>query len=150
MISDILVRYVHFISIILLLAAVLGQYFLLRRQMTRRAIVRVQRLDVVYALSVIGVLATGFAQWFLVGKPAAFYSANPIFHTKVTLFLLVGLISIWPSIFLGKQRKGEETDLVEIPKSLIWCVRIELLLLFLMPLLAVLMAKGFGIPAVVQ
>lgn len=150
MISDILVRYVHFVSVILLMAGVLGQFFLLRRQMTRRAIARVQRLDIVYALSVVGVLASGFAQWFLVGKPSEFYSANPVFHTKVTLFILVGLISIWPSVFLSKQRNGEETELVDVPKSLIWSVRFELLLLFLMPLLAVLMAKGYGIPVVEQ
>jgi len=150
MTSDILIRYFHFVSIILLLAGVLGQHLLLRRQMTRRAIAQVQRLDIVYAISVLGVLATGLAQWFLVGKPAAFYSSNPVFHTKITLFLLVGLISIWPSVFLSKQRKGEETEIVAVPKSLVWCVRIELLLLFVMPLLAVLVAKGIGIPPVLK
>lgn len=148
MITDILVRYLHFVSLILLLAAVLGQHLLLRKQMTRGEIARVQRLDILYAVTVIIVLLTGFAQWLWIGKPAEFYSSNPVFHVKITLFLLVGIISIYPSVFLGKQKKGNPEETIAIPKGLIWCVRIELLLLFLMPLLATLIARGIGIPVV--
>ncbi|MDF1861235.1 MAG: DUF2214 family protein [Verrucomicrobiales bacterium] len=148
MITDILVRYLHFVSLILLLAAVLGQHLLLRKQMTRGEIARVQRLDILYAVTVIIVLLTGFAQWLWIGKPAQFYSSNPVFHVKITLFLLVGVISIYPSVFLGKQKKGDPEETIAIPGGLIWCVRIELLLLFAMPLLATLIARGIGIPVV--
>lgn len=148
MIVDILVRYLHFISLILLMAAVLGQHLLLRKEMTRAEIARVQRLDILYAIMVFGVLGTGFAQWFWVGKPADFYSSNPIFHVKVTLFLIVGVVSAYPSVFFGKNKKGDPGEVVKVPPLLIWSVRIELLLLFLMPLLASLMARGIGIPLV--
>jgi len=148
MITDILVRYLHFLSLILLMAAVLGQYLLLRGKMTRAEIAKVQWLDIVYAIMVVIVLATGFAQWLWIGKPAEFYSSNPVFHTKITLFLFVGIISIYPSVFLGKGKKGTPEEIVDVPKLVIWCVRIELLLLFLMPLLASLIAKGIGIPTV--
>lgn len=148
MIIDILVRYLHFVSLILLLAAVLGQHLLLRKQMTRGEIARVQLLDILYAVTVIIVLLTGFAQWLWIGKPAEFYSSNPVFHMKITLFLLVGIISIYPSVFLGKQKKGDPEESIAVPAGLIWCVRIELLLLFAMPLLATLIARGIGIPVV--
>jgi len=148
MIIDILVRYLHFVSLILLLAAVLGQHLLLRKQMTRGEIARVQRLDILYAVTVIIVLLSGFAQWLWIGKPAQFYSSNPVFHVKITLFLLVGIISIYPSVFLGKQKKGDPEESIAVPAGLIWCVRIELLLLFAMPLLATLIARGIGIPVV--
>ena len=148
MIFDLLVRYLHFVALILLLAAVLGQHLLLRRSVRRARIARAQRLDIVYAVMVGGVLATGFAQWFWVGKPADFYSSNPVMHAKVTLFLLVGVISIYPSVFLGRNQKGDPGDQVSVPAGVIWSVRIELLLLFLMPLLASMMARGIGIPLV--
>lgn len=148
MATEIIIRYVHFISLILLLAAVLGQHLLLKRTMSRGEIAVVQRLDVVYAIMVGLVLLTGFAQWFWVAKPAQFYSSNPVFHVKITLFLIVGVISAYPSIFFGKQRKGDASEAVQIPKSLLWSVRAELLLLFLMPLLANLMARGIGVPLV--
>ena len=146
MIADILIRYLHFISLILLMAAVLGQHLLLKKTMKRSEVALFQRLDIVYAVMVVLVLATGFAQWFWVGKPADFYSGNPVFHVKVTLFLIVGVVSAYPSVFLGKNKKGDPGESVEVPKLVIWSVRIELLLLFLMPLLANLMARGIGIP----
>lgn len=113
--NDILIRYLHFVSLILLMAAVLGQHLLLKREMTRGAISTVQRLDIVYAVTVVVVLVTGFAQWLWVGKPADFYSSNPIFHTKITLFLIVGIVSIYPSVFLGKNRKGDAAEIVAVP-----------------------------------
>ena len=144
---EISIRYLHFISLIALSAAVFAQAFLLRPEMTRREIAQIQRVDILYAVMVVVVLATGFAQWFWVGKPSQFYSSNPIFHAKLTLFLIIGILSAWPSVFLGKQRKGDSEETIEVPKSVTLSVRAEVLLLILMPLLASLMARGVGIPA---
>ncbi len=97
---EISIRYLHFISLIALSAAVFAQAFLLRPEMTRREIAQIQRVDILYAVMVVVVLGTGFAQWFWVGKPSQFYSSNPIFHAKLTLFLIIGILSVWPSVFL--------------------------------------------------
>ncbi|MEZ5277069.1 MAG: DUF2214 family protein [Opitutaceae bacterium] len=145
MTADILVRYLHFASILTLVAAVAAQHWGLQPRLTRLQLARLQRIDLVYGISAVIVLVTGLLQWFVVGKPASFYSPNGIFHLKITLFLLVGLISIYPSVFFGRQRKGEPSDEVAIPASLIWSVRLELILLFAMPLLATLMARGIGL-----
>ena len=145
---DILVRYLHFVSIILVMTAVLGQHLLLSTRLSRREIARIQRIDLVYAIAVVAVLATGFAQWFWTGKPADFYSKNPILHIKVTLFLIVGVVSIYPSVVFGKGKKGDPDEVIKVSKGVIWSVRVELLLLFLMPLLATLIARGIGIPVV--
>ena len=144
---EILIRFLHFISLFALSAALLAQAFLLRPEMTRREIAQIQRVDILYAVMVVLVLGTGFAQWFWVGKPSQFYSSNPIFHAKVTLFLIIGILSAWPSVFLGKQNKGEPGEAIEVPRSVILSVRAEVVHLALMPLLASLMAKGVGIPA---
>lgn len=144
---EILVRYLHFISLFALSAAVISQAFLLRPEMTRREITQIQRVDILYAVMVVLVLGTGFAQWFLVGKPSQFYSSNPIFHAKLTIFLIIGILSAWPSVFLGRQSKGDSEETIEVPKSVTLSVRAEVFLLILMPLLASLMAKGVGIPA---
>ena len=143
---EILIRYLHFISLMFLVTAVIGQHYLLRKEMKRSEIACVQKLDILYAVMVVVVLATGFAQWFWVGKPADFYANNPVFHTKVSLFLIVGIISAYPSVFFGKQKKGDPNELVDVPSTITWSIRAELALLALMPLLATLMAKGIGIP----
>jgi putative membrane protein len=148
MTTDILIRYFHFLGIFVIFAAVLGQHLLLRGTVTRAIIAKAQRFDIAYAVAVIIVLGTGLLQWFSGSKPAVFYSSNPVFHTKFTLFLVIGLVSIYPSVYMGKQKKGDPTELVTIPKGLVHSIRIELLLLVAMPLLAVIMAKGIGIPVV--
>lgn len=148
MIAGILIRYLHFVSIFVVFAAVLGQHLILSGTVSRARVAIAQRFDIAYAISVVLVLVTGLAQWFWVGKPAAFYSSNPVFHAKITLFLIIGIVSIYPSVFLGKNRKGDQNEEVVIPAGLVWSVRIEILLLLLMPLLATLMAKGIGIPVV--
>jgi len=150
MTADILVRYLHFVSIFILVAAVLGQHLILRGTITRALAGKAQKLDIAYAIAVVVVLGTGLLQWFVVGKPADFYSSNPVFHTKVLLFLLIGLVSIYPSVYLGKNRKGDPDELITIPPGIVWSVRVELVILFLMPLLATLMARGIGIPLVTE
>jgi putative membrane protein len=147
---DILVRYLHFVSIFILVAAVLGQHLILRGTITRALVGKAQKLDIAYAIAVVVVLGTGLLQWFVVGKPADFYSSNPVFHTKTLLFLLIGLVSIYPSVYLGKNRKGDPDEVITIPAGIVWCVRVELLFLFLMPLLATLMARGIGIQLVTE
>ncbi|MEM9481563.1 MAG: DUF2214 family protein [Verrucomicrobiota bacterium] len=142
---DVFIRYLHFISILLLAAALIGQLFFLRRRMTRSAIRDLQHLDILYALSVVVVLATGFAQWFWVGKSAEFYSNNPVFHVKITLFLIIGVISAYPTIFFARNKKGVPAEEVAVPALLHWSVRTEVILLIAMPLLASLMARGVGL-----
>lgn len=150
MTDDLIIRYLHFVSIFILVAAVLGQHLILRGSITRALVGKAQKLDIAYAIAVIVVLATGLLQWLVVGKPADFYSSNPVFHTKLAMFLAIGLVSIYPSVYLGKNRKGDPDEVITIPRGIIWSVRVELLLLFLMPLLATLMARGIGIPLVTE
>ncbi len=145
MVTDILVRYLHFVSILALAAALVGQGLFIRRSMTRQQIIDLQRLDIVYGLAAILVFGTGLLQWFVVGKPAVYYSENGLFQTKLTLFLIIGLVSVYPSVFLGKRRKGQPEDRIDVPGGVIWSVRIELLLLLFMPLLATLIARGIGL-----
>ena len=79
-----------------------------------------------------------------VGKPVAFYSHNPVFHAKLGLFGLIGIVSIYPTIFFARNKKGGPADTVRLPSAVIWSVRLELLLLLAMPLRATLMARGIG------
>jgi len=141
---DLSIRYLHFLSILVLFATVFGQFASLRRSLRRREIARLASFDAVYGLAALGVLATGFLQWFAVGKPADFYSHNPISHGKITLFLVIGLLSIYPSVFLAREKRGPRDDIVKLPALLRWTVRVEFLFLVLMPLLATLMARGIG------
>ncbi|MEO1052295.1 MAG: DUF2214 family protein [Bacteroidota bacterium] len=140
----IILRYLHFIAIFGVVSAIVSEHLLVKDVMTRKEIKRVLIIDRIYGVSAIIVLAAGFALWFWVGKPAEFYSKNGLFHTKVTLFVVVGILSIYPSIFFAKNRKGNPEEEVELPKKIKMMLRLELLLVFIIPLLATMMAQGVG------
>jgi len=145
MIFEIILRYIHFISIFIIVSTLASEHLLLKKSLTRAEISRLSRIDAVYGIAAIALVAAGLTLWLgSIGKPAVFYSKNWIFHTKLTLFVVVGLLSIYPTVFFIKNRKGNGEEIVDIPASIFWMLRIELVLLFIIPLLAGLMAHGVG------
>ncbi len=141
----VLIRYIHFIGIMIVFAMVCVENILLKPAITRKTVKQLFNVDGLYGLFSLIVVAAGLYLWFGVGKPAAYYSQNGIFHTKVGLFIVVGILSIWPTVFYFKNRKGDENDMVEIPNNLRRIVRVEILLLIIIPILATLMAQGVGL-----
>ncbi|MEQ8335731.1 MAG: DUF2214 family protein [Cyclobacteriaceae bacterium] len=140
----IIVKYLHFLGIFGVVGTLLIELFYVKSSMSRAQISRISKIDGIYGLSAIIVLFAGLTMWFWVGKPAELYSKNWIFHTKVTLFIAVGILSIFPTVFFLKQRKGSPGDEINIPSKIINMIRLEVFLLFIIPLLAVLMANGIG------
>lgn len=139
-------RYLHFLSILTIAATVLGEYLLLKPVMTRKEIGRLSKIDAFYGLAALVLLGAGLTLWFGgISKPTFYYSKNWIFHLKVGLFALVGILSIYPTVFFIKQRKGDAAETITIPSKLIWMIRLELILLLIIPLLATLMARGIGL-----
>ena len=144
MAAEIIVKYVHFISIFGIIGSLVGEHLLLKPTMTRGEIKRISRLDSIYGLCAITLLAAGMTLWFGVGKPADYYSHNWIFHLKIGLFVIVGILSIIPTMYYIRNRKGDAEESVQVPGRIVMLVRIQLLIMFLIPALATLMAKGYG------
>lgn len=146
MYAEIIVKYLHFVFIFVVVSCVVTEHLLLKPQMTKAELKRLSTIDGIYGLASILVVGAGLTLWLGgIGKPAEFYTNNHIFLTKVGLFVIVGLLSIYPTIFFLKNRKGDNLEeVVNIPKSVKMVIRVELLILFTLPLLAVLMAKGVG------
>jgi putative membrane protein len=145
MTAEILVRYFHFITIFALVSSLVAEHLLLKKEMTRADISRISRIDAVYGLAAVLVVAAGLTLWFSgIGKPSVYYSKNWIFHVKVTMVLIVALLSIYPTVFFIKNRKGNSNDVITIPTMIFMLIRLELLLLLITPLFAALMARGVG------
>ena len=106
MTAEILLRYLHFIFIFIVVSSVVAEHLLLKPQMTRTEIKRLSTIDGIYGLSSIVVVGVGLTLWLSdIGKPATFYTQNHIFLTKVGLFVIVGLLSIYPTVFFLKKPK---------------------------------------------
>jgi putative membrane protein len=135
----------HFISIFAIVGSLVSEHLLLKKEVTRAELDRLSKIDAVYAIAALILVSVGLTLWLVsIGKPAIYYTKNWIFLTKVGLFSLIGILSIYPTVFFIKNRKGYPDELVKIPSSIFWMLRLELLLLFVIPLLAGLMARGVG------
>lgn len=145
MTTELLLRYIHFISIFTIAATLVAEHLLLQKELNRKEIGRLARIDGVYGIAALVLLGVGLTLWLGgFGKPAEFYSKNWIFHVKLSLLVCIGLLSIYPTVFFLKNRKGNPEEVVTIPGEIFWMLRLELLLLFIIPLLAGLMARSVG------
>lgn len=145
MTTEIFLRYIHFICIFIIVGTLASEYLLLKKEMTRKELARLARIDAVYGMAALTLVAAGLTLWLgSYGKPSVYYSQNWIFHTKVTLFVIIGLLSIKPTIFFIKLRKGQPDEMVNVPASVFLLLQLELLLLIIIPLLAGLMSHGVG------
>jgi putative membrane protein len=139
-----LIKYLHILGILVLFATLVLQHTLLKPEMRADDLQRLAKIDRLYGISALVVLIAGLLLWFMVGKDASFYTKNPIFHIKVTLFVVVGILSIFPTLFFAKQAKSSAAS-ITVPTKIVIFIRIELLLLLVIPLLAVLMTNGVGL-----
>jgi len=142
--EDFIVRYIHFIGIIVLASMLSIQNVLLKAEVGNSTLKKLVRIDTVYGISAAITFIAGMLLWLSVGKPKEFYSANPIFHAKMGIFVLVALLSVVPTLFLLKNRKTTE-DTIAVPKYVRIIKHVEMSFLVVLPLLAVLIAKGIGL-----
>ncbi len=143
------IPYLHFIGIMVLMGSLITEHVLLKPGMTKEQIKTLALTDLIYGASAIIVLVTGLLRWFVYGKGSAYYLSNPLFHTKLTLFVVLAVLSIFPTIKFLKWRKevnsGREPEITEQSvKKILMYIRLELLILAILPLLAVMIARGVG------
>ena len=113
MTTEIILRYLHFISIFAIVGALVSEHLLLKKELTRAEISRLSTIDAVYGIAALVLLSVGLTLWLSgVGKPSVVYTKNWIFHLKITCFALIGILSIYPTVFFIKNRKGNATDVV--------------------------------------
>ena len=146
---DALLAYLHYISIFTLIVFLTAEAVVLRPGMTPEIRQRLVRYDAVYGFAALAVLVTGGLRLSYGAKGYAFYLHNPMFHVKVGLFILLGLLSIMPTVTILRWKKQAKTlpafvpPPSEIAKTRRW-VMIESHLIVFIPLAAVLMARGIG------
>lgn len=141
---DILIRYLHLGAVLVLAGALIIENMAMAPQISREDLRNLLKVDAAYGLSALLVLVCGLMLWFTGAKPSAFYSGNPIFHAKVGLFVVVGLLSIYPTVFLMRHRKSD-AETFAVPAGVRRVLRLELALLAIIPVLAFLMARGVGL-----
>lgn len=147
MLIESLLAYAHFVAILSVVVFLTSEAALCRSEWLNAAVVRrLARLDVIYLAAAIAVLLTGLARTWWGVKGMGWYWHQPLLHIKLTLFVLIGLISIKPTLAFMRWRKqldatGALPNEAEV-RSVRRLVMIEAHLLVLVPLAATLLARG--------
>jgi len=144
--SAVIVAWLHYASLMLMTASLLAEHLLLKPQPTLEQAKTLQVLDIIYGVSATLLLVTGIARMFL-EKGVDYYMHHVPFHILLTLFVLVGLLSIYPTMkffsWRAATRAGSAPQLADGDyRRLQMVMRIELTLLFIAPLFAAWMARG--------
>lgn len=142
--------YLHFVAIFLLFALLVLEHQLFRLPLNFKRARSLFRVDLAFGIVAGLVLVTGAARAMHFGKGLDYYLNNSFFHAKVGLFVVVALLSIYPTVTFLKWRPALKAGQIPAisPTKARWVklvIRIELLALLLIPLLAALMARGIGV-----
>ncbi|RMI01197.1 DUF2214 family protein [Stutzerimonas nitrititolerans] len=142
--------YLHFLAIFLLVALLVLEHQLFRLPLTLERARSLFRIDLMFGVAAGLVLITGAARALRYGKGLDYYLHNSLFHAKIGLFVLVALLSIYPTVtFLGWRGALKAGELPKVTartgRWVTLIIRIELLVLLSIPLLAASMARGFGV-----
>ncbi|MGJ7545615.1 DUF2214 family protein [Variovorax sp. LT1R16] len=144
-----ILAYLHLLAILTMVVFISSEAALCRVQWLNAAVVeRLATVDRVYGIAAVAVLATGIARTVLGVKGTAWYWTNPLLHVKLTLFIVVGLISIFPTLTYLRWRKALRTTgalpaAAEVTKTR-KLVMVQAHLIAVIPLFAVFLARGFG------
>ncbi|MEO1253467.1 MAG: DUF2214 family protein [Bacteroidota bacterium] len=141
--------YIHILCIMVVISCIVVERISIKPKIKWKTLLMLLRLDGLYGFAAIVVVTTGLLNWMQFGKGYEYYATNSIFILKFTLFIIVGLLSIYPTVSFFKYKKRHRKDPpeeVNIPNVtyLKWAINAELILMAIIPLLATLMANGFG------
>ena len=143
-----LLAYLHYVSIIVLGAFLTAELLVCRPGLGPEQVRLLPRLDIVFFAGALLALATGLLRLFFYAKGVAFYLPNGAFHVKMALYLAIALISVVPTTRFIRWRRALDAGGAAPDAAAVARVRrlihLELLLFALMPLMAVLMARGTG------
>ncbi len=147
--SDALYAYLHFAAILTLASALGAEALLLRAQPGGRTLLALARADLLYGMAGGFVVATGVLRVFLGAKGSAFYASNPVFWAKMGLVAILAALSVAPTLRILRWKECVRADAAFVPPEqevarTRKAVFAELHLLALVPLAAVLMARGIG------
>lgn len=148
--ADAIAASLHYLSIFVLFALLTCEHILFRADLDHATARRLMRIDMAYGATAGLVLFTGAARMIWFGKGWEYYLHNWVFHAKVSLFILVGLLSIVPTMTFFNWRNdllaGKAPSITPAQaRRTLMVIRLELLLLVCLPLLASLMARGVGV-----
>lgn len=147
---DLFLSVFHFLLIFALVAILAAQSILIRPGITVSSLPLAATLDRAYGASAVLLLGVGFSRVAWGTKGSSYYLSNPLFWTKIGLFMAVAIFSIPPTVQLIRWSKQAHVQTGFLPSNeqvrrIQWWLRAEWIVVMFIPFLAAAMARGIGL-----
>ena len=147
--SVVTLAFLHHAAAFVIVGVLTAELVLLGVELTPTSARSLLRMDAAYGVAAAVLLIVGFGRVLYTEKGPAYYFHSIPFLVKISSFLIVGLISIYPTLkylsWRGALRTGRAPALeAPLRRRLRMIVHIELTLLFVITLCAAMMARGIG------
>jgi putative membrane protein len=144
-----LFAFLHHLAAFALVSAIAAEFLMIREELTLRSARRILFADMIIGIAAATVLVAGLLRVFFFEKGADYYAHNAFFIAKISLFVAIALLSIYPTREFLSWRKGlNDSRLPAIAAAKLQSIRgvihLELAGIALILLCAALMAKGIG------
>src|SRR5262245_36278970 len=145
-----LFAFLHHVAAFTLFAALVLELVLIRDDLTAARARKIQIADMILGISAGVLIVVGLLRVFHFEKGAAYYFHTWTFIAKLSLFAIVGLLSIVPTIeFLSWRKDVQQAKAPGVAaakmRTLRMIIHLELLAVVVIILMAALMAKGIGL-----
>ncbi len=139
----------HHICAFTLTACLMYEFVAYRKGLSVEEARRIQRVDLVYGISAGLLVVIGLLRVFFFEKGSNYYFHNELFWIKMVLFVIVGLLSAYPTMRFVKWNSAlQENRSPEIPdaeyKRIRFLLWLELIGIALILFAAPMMARGIG------
>jgi putative membrane protein len=149
MFTDWALASLHHLGIFTLASTIAAELAIVSSNMDARTIARLAKIDMGYGLAAAFVVLAGVSRVIWGAKGYEYYIANHVFWTKMALFVVVGLLSIRPTmrtIVWSRQSRADAafrpaiSDVARM-RAYLWA---EAAFFLAIPVAAAAMARGYG------
>lgn len=148
--TDLVLAIAHHLLVFALAAILAFELAMVRPGLAGASLKRLGLIDLHYGMVAGLILAVGFARVFLGVKGPDAYLGNWVFWAKIAAFLVVGVLSVQPTIRIaGWRRAARAEPAFALTADHVASVRgfliAELTIFALIPVFAAAMARGYGL-----
>ena len=148
--TDLLLAIAHHLLVFTLAGILAAELVLLRPGIERGRLEQIGRIDLSYGAIAGAIVVVGFLRVFFGFKGPEAYLGNWAFWMKIGAFVLVGLLSIQPTMSIIRWRRAAAgdaaysvpADAVARSRTFLWA---EVIVFALIPVFAAMMARGYGL-----
>lgn len=132
----------HHLLIFSLFGVLVAELVLVCPTMEASGVGRVARIDLWYGILAAFILVLGFSRAIFAAKGWAYYQHNAFFWAKITTFLLIGILSVPPTVsYIHWQRAGSSPTSAQVARVRLY-LWAETVLFALLPIFAAAMHEA--------